>query len=183
MQKSSTVQIPFIFSFSTVLFYPNILKILPDIAIMVAFDCEAYFKELKKRKIVYFIYLDIHYFCVSYFSLDFPIFHLVSFPFSTKDSLYSSSVAVNSHSFPSPENVFFSSSFLKKYFHQIENYGLLVLFHTLKNVLLFFLPPWFHMRNTQSFKLLFPCKQYISFLWPVSRFFFFVFNFSSVLCA
>ena len=45
-----------------ILFYPNILKILPDIAIMVAFNCEAYFKELKKRKMLYFIYLDIHYF-------------------------------------------------------------------------------------------------------------------------
>ena len=45
-----------------ILFYPNILKILPDMAIMVAFNCEAYFKELKKRKMLYFIYLDIHYF-------------------------------------------------------------------------------------------------------------------------
>lgn len=81
-------------------------------AIMIAFNCDAYFKELKRRKIVYFIYLDIHYFCFSSFSFDFPVFLLVSFPFSTKNFLYSSSVALNSHSFPSPENVFISSSVL-----------------------------------------------------------------------
>ena len=103
---------PFLLPFNLVLFYPNILKILTDSAIMVGFNCDTYFKELKRRKIVYFIYLDIHYFCFSSFSFDFPVFLLVSFPFSTKNFLYSSSVALNSHSFPSPENVFISSSVL-----------------------------------------------------------------------
>ena len=59
----------------------------PSDVVKLSFNCQTYFKELKRRTVVYCIYLDIYNFCYSFFVPDLPSFHLVSFPLGLKDFL------------------------------------------------------------------------------------------------
>ena len=89
--------------------------------IVFAFNYQIYFKELKRRRIVYYIYPDIcHLYCYS-LTPDAPNFPLVSFLVlrtSISNSFKEGLLVINSvlFSFPSSWNIFISPSFLTDIF-------------------------------------------------------------------
>ena len=56
-----------------------------DNVIVFAFDCQIYFKELKRRKTIYYICADICHLYFSSFILDAPNILLLSLPFCLKN--------------------------------------------------------------------------------------------------
>ena len=103
----------------------NVLYILstyienPVNVIVLAFNCQMYFKNFKKKKIVYYIYPDGYHFFVLSSLLTFCFSHgiICLLPFS--DSFRIDLLAMNSHSFTFTWECLYFAFIPEEYFHWI----------------------------------------------------------------